>query len=224
MATGKVEKFTDLKDAVMSNGSQEKELLAYQEEGAMAVLMKNTPTEPTEPGDKDEAPDAQDPCKDLIELRLKKVWKGDSEEDRPEQVVFHVTRSYEVNGQSIKDENFNEEIILNAKDALTGEVWEKVLSVEKYTAYHVGENGEKYYYTYYITEDTLAGYKTSIKYQGDYQYNITVTNKKNWFDQILPETGGFGSYWIYGIGFLLLAAYGIMEYRKKRCQKSEYYK
>lgn len=221
MAKGKVEKFTDLKDAVMSNGAQEKELLAYQEDGAMAVLMKNTPTEPTEPGDKDEVPDVQDPCKDLIELRLKKVWKGDSEEDRPEQVVFHVTRSYEVNGQIIKDESFNEEIILNAKDALTEDVWEKVLSGEKYTAYHVGENGEKYYYTYHITEDTLAGYETSIKYQGDYQYNITVTNKKNWFDQLLPGTGGLGAYWIYGIGFLLLAAYGIMEYRKRRCQKTE---
>lgn len=221
MAKGKVEKFTDLKDAVMSNGSQEKELLAYQEEGAMAILMKNTPTEPTKPGDKDEAPDVQDPCKELIKLRLKKVWKGDSEKERPEQVVFHITRSYEVNGQTIQDENFNEKIILSEKDALTKDVWEKVLSGEKYTAYHVGENGEKYYYTYHVTEDTLAGYETSIKYQGDYQYNITVTNKKNWFDQILPETGGFGIHWIYGIGILLLVAYGIMEYRKRRCQKSE---
>ena len=66
-------------------------------------------------------------CKDLIELRIKKVWKGDDEKDRPNQIVFHITRSYEVNGKVIADEIFNKEVILKKEDAQTSDIWEKVL-------------------------------------------------------------------------------------------------
>ena len=72
----------------------------------MAVLMNNTASTPTEPGGSEAEPDVQDPCKDLIELRIKKVWKGDDEKDRPNEVIFHVTRSYVVNGETFKDETF----------------------------------------------------------------------------------------------------------------------
>ena len=224
MTENKVVKFTDLKDAVMSSNAEGVEdLLAnvYQEDGAMAVLMNNTPTDPTEPGGGPALPDIQDPCKDLIELRLEKVWKGDKPEDRPNAVVFYITRSYEVNGETITDETFNKEVILTVKDAITEDVWEKILSGPEYTAYHVGEDGEHYYYTYHITEAKLDGYETTVKYQGDNHYDITVTNKKNWFDHVLPETGGMGVTWIYAVGILLLAFYGIMEYRKRRCQNAE---
>lgn len=226
MTENRVVKFTDLKDAVMSSNAEGvKDLLAnvYQEDGAMAVLMNNTPTDPTEPGGGSAVPDIQDPCKDLIELRLEKVWKGDKPEDRPKEVVFHITRSYEVNGETITDDNFNKDVILTAKDAITEDVWEKILSGPEYTAYHVGEDGEHYYYTYHISETVLDGYTTKITYpEGDeYHYSITVTNKKNWFDHVLPETGGMGVTWIYAVGILLLAAYGIMEYRKRRCQNAE---
>ena len=226
MTENKVVKFTDLRDAVMSSNAEGVEdLLAnvYQEDGAMAVLMNNTPTDPTEPGGGPAVPDIQDPCKDLIELRLEKVWKGDKPEDRPNQVVFHITRSYEVNGETITDETFNEEVILTAKDAITEDVWEQILSGPEYTAYHVGEDGKHYYYTYHISETVLDGYTTEITYpEGDeYHYSITVTNTKNWFDHVLPETGGMGVTWIYAVGILLLAFYGIMEYRKRRCQNAE---
>lgn len=193
----------------------------YREDGAMAVLMNNDATDPTEPGGNPAPPDIQDPCKDLIELRLKKVWKGDDPEDRLDEIVFHITRSYEAYGKTITDEIFGEDVILTPEDAITEDVWEKILSGPEYTAYHVGQNGEKYYYTYHITEVKVDGYKTSIQYQGKYQYDITVTNEKNWFDQVLPETGGLGVIWIYGIGILLLAVYGIMEYRKRRCRNTE---
>ncbi len=226
MTKNKVVKFSDLKDAVMSSNVEGvKDLLAnvYQEDGAMAVLMNNTPTDPTEPGGGSAVPDIQDPCKDLIELRLEKVWKGDKPEDRPKKVVFHITRSYEVNGETITDDNFNEDVILTAKDAITEDVWEKILSGPEYTAYHVGEDGEHYYYTYHISETVLDGYTTEITYpeRDEYHYSITVTNKKNWFDHVLPETGGMGVTWIYAVGILLLAFYGIMEYRKRRCQNAE---
>jgi len=226
MTENKVVKFTDLRDAVMSSNAEGVEdLLAnvYQEDGAMAVLMNNTPTDPTEPGGGSAVPDIQDPCKDLIELRLEKVWKGDKPEDRPNQVVFQITRSYEVNGETIWDEAFNKEVILTAKDAITEDVWEKILSGPEYTAYHVGEDEKHYYYTYHISETVLDGYTTEITYpEGDeYHYSITVTNTKNWFDHVLPETGGMGVTWIYAVGILLLAFYGIMEYRKRRCQNAE---
>ena len=226
MTKNKVVKFSDLKDAVMSSNVEGvKDLLAnvYQEDGAMAVLMNNTPTDPTEPGGGSAVPDIQDPCKDLIELRLEKVWKGDKPEDRPKKVVFHITRSYEVNGETITDDNFNKDVILTAKDAITEDVWEKILSGPEYTAYHVGEDGEHYYYTYHISETVLDGYTTEITYpeRDEYHYSITVTNKKNWFDHVLPETGGMGVTWIYAVGILLLAFYGIMEYRKRRCQNAE---
>lgn len=226
MTKNKVVKFTDLKDAVMSSNVEGvKDLLAnvYQEDGAMAVLMNNTPTDPTEPGGGSAVPDIQDPCKDLIELRLEKVWKGDKPEDRPKKVVFHITRSYKANGETITDDTFNQDVSLTAKDAITEDVWEQILSGPEYTAYHVGEDGEHYYYTYHISETVLDGYTTEITYpEGDeYHYSITVTNKKNWFDHVLPETGGMGVTWIYAVGILLLAFYGIMEYRKRRCQDEE---
>ena len=226
MTKNKVVKFSDLKDAVMSSNAEGvKDLLAnvYREDGAMAVLMNNTPTDPTEPGGGPAVPDIQDPCKELIELRLEKVWKGDKPEDRPKEVVFQITRSYEVKGETITDDNFNQDVILTAKDAITEDVWEKILSGPEYTAYHVGEDGEHYYYTYHISETVLDGYTTEITYpEGDeYHYSITVTNKKNWFDHVLPETGGMGVTWIYAVGILLLAFYGIMEYRKRRCQDEE---
>lgn len=99
---------------------------------------------------------------------------------------------------------------------------EKILSGEKYTAYKLGDNDEKYYYTYHVSEDGVPGYKTTIKGDEKYNYTITITNEKNWFDSLLPETGGFGPFFIYGIGILLLAAYGVMLYRKKANNRNCY--
>lgn len=221
MTENKVVKFTDLKDAEMSGTAGKIPVNVYQEDGAMAVLMNNTASSPTEPGGSEEAPDVQDPCKDLIELRIKKVWKGDDEKDRPNVVVFHITRSYEVDGQTIKDEAFNKEVILKKEDAQTSDIWEKVLSGPEFTAYHVGEDGKKYYYTYHISETKVDGYKTTVTYKGEYQYSITVTNKKNWFDSLLPETGGIGTAALYTVGVLLLCFVTVMEYRKRKSKRRQ---
>lgn len=185
----------------------------------MAVLMNNTDSSPTEPGGGVEEPDVQDPCKDLIELRIKKVWKGDDEKDRPNEVVFHITRSYVVDGKTIIDDTFNEEVVLKKEDAQTSDLWEKILSGEKFTAYHVGQDGKKYYYTYQISETKVDGYETTVTYQGEHQYSITVTNKKNWFDSLLPETGGMGTAALYTLGVLLLCFVAAMEYRKRKSKR-----
>ena len=230
MTADKVEKFSDLKDAILKHLVSKAEDTAmaevYQEDGAMAVLMANTATTPTEPGSGEETPDVQDPCKDLIELRVKKVWKGDEEKDRPNEVVFQITRTYEVNGQETTDINFNKEVILTKEDAQTADIWEKVLSGPEYTAYHVGEDGKKYYYTYHISETKVDGYTTEITYPGKpednkYHYSITVINKKNWFEIPLPETGGWGTTGIYTVGVLLLCFVAAMEYRKRKSKRSQ---
>ena len=230
MTEGKVVKFSDLKDAILKQLVSKADATAmaevYQEDGAMAVLMANTATTPTEPGGGEETPDVQDPCKDFIQLRVKKVWKGDEEKDRPNEVVFQITRSYEVDGQVTTDHTFNEQVILNKEDAQTADIWEKVLSNPKYTAYHVGEDGKKYYYTYHISETKVDGYITEITYPGKpennkYHYSITVTNRKNWFEIPLPETGGWGTTGIYTVGVLLLCFVAAMEYRKRKSKRSQ---
>lgn len=221
MTENKVVKFTDLKGAVMSGGAGETPVNVYQEDGAMAVLMSNTASAPTEPDGSEETPDIQDPCKDLIELRIKKVWKGDGEKDRPESVVFHVKRSYEADGKTIEDETFNEEVILKKEDAQTSDIWEKVLSGPKFTAYHVGKDGKKYYYTYRISETKVDGYTTTVSYKGEYQYSITVTNTKDRFNSVLPETGGRGTTGIYTVGVLLLCFVAAMEYRKRKSKRRQ---
>lgn len=221
MTENKVVKFTDLKDAVMSGSAGETPVNVYQEDGAMAVLMSNTASAPTEPDGSEETPDIQDPCKDLIELRIKKVWKGDGEKDRPESVVFHVKRSYEADGKTIEDETFNEEVILKKEDAQTSDIWEKVLSGPKFTAYHVGKDGKKYYYTYRISETKVDGYTTTVSYKGEYQYSITVTNTKDRFNSVLPETGGRGTTGIYTVGVLLLCFVAAMEYRKRKSKRRQ---
>ena len=219
MTKDKVVKFTDLKEAEMSGAAGKSPVNVYQEDGAMAVLMNNTASSQTEPGGSEEEPDVQDPCKDLIELRIKKVWKGDEEKDRPNEVVFHITRSYEVDGETFEDANFNKEVILKKEDAQTSDIWEKVLSGPEFTAYHVGGDGKKYYYTYKISETKVDGYETTVTYKGEYQYSITVTNKKKWFDSLLPETGGFGTAALYTIGVLLLCFVTAMEYRKRKSKR-----
>ena len=227
MTQDKVEKFIDLKNAVLKHFVPKADHTAmaevYQEDGAMAVLMANTATTPTEPGGGEETPDVQDPCKDLIELRVKKVWKGDEEKDRPNEIVFQITRSYEADGQVTTDHTFNEQVILNKEDAQTADIWEKVLSGLEYTAYKVGQNGEKYYYTYHISETKVDGYTTKITYPGnnEYHYSITVTNRKNWFEIPLPETGGWGTTGIYTVGVLLLCFVAVMEYRKRKSKRSQ---
>lgn len=222
MATGKVEKFTDLKEAVMSSGSDQKPLNAYMEDGAMAVLMNQTDTSPTEPGDESLPPDVQDPCTDTVKLHIQKVWKNDKDTDRPEQIILHITRSYKDSQENtIADTQFNQEVILNKSDYQSEDTWEKILSGEPYTAYHVGENGEKYYYTYTVSEDALDGYKTKISYSGEYQYNIKIINEKSWFDSLLPETGGMGTAWIYTVGVLLLCFVAAMEYKKRKSKRRQ---
>lgn len=222
MKEGGVEKFTDLKNAVMSSKTTTKELAAYQEDGSMAVLMDNTPTAETEPGDEGVPPDVQDPCEDTVQLRLRKVWEKDSEEDRPEEIILYITRSYkDADGKIVEDTDFSQEVTLSKADQQSEDIWETLFSGQPYTAYHVGEDGSKYYYTYFVSEKALDGYETTVSYVDEYHYTIEVTNRKQWFDSLLPDAGGMGTALIYTVGILLLCFVAATEYRKRRKQSKQ---
>lgn len=85
----------------------------------------------------------------------------------------------------------------------------------------LAQDGKKYYYTYHVSEMKVDGYTTEITYKGDRQYSITVTNTKNWFDSLLPETGGMGKALLYTLGVLLLCLVTATEYRKRKSTRSQ---
>lgn len=84
-------------------------------------------------------------------------------------------------------------------------------------------DGKKYYYTYHISETKVDGYTTEITYPKNdkYHYSITVTNKKNWLDSLLPGTGGSGTAWIYAIGVLLLCFVTVTGYKKRKSKRRQ---
>lgn len=224
MTENKVEKFTDLKDAKATSGTETIPLDAYMEDGAMALLMTNTPTEPTPiPEDEELPPDMQDPCSDIVELNIEKRWKGDNPDKRPESITLTITRTYmDETGEEVKDDTFGETVTLTKADYQSEDVWQKVLSSPNYTAYRVGTDGtSKYYYTYHVSEAALEGYDTTIKYNDTYHYSTTITNDYKFLGGLLPETGGSGIGWLILTGLLLVAAGYIAKRRRQHHERRD---
>ncbi len=213
--TGSFNAFTIWKNAYMKDASRRKSVNVYQEDGQMAVLMKNTPTEPTELEEGEEPEDMQDPCKDKVNLKIKKVWKGDRQEERPEEITLHITRTYkDSNGAVIEDLDFKEMITLTKEDYSLKNVWEKTISSDTFTAYKV-IGDKKYYYTYWVSEEALSGYTTEITYSGEHQYSIMVTNTYA-RQSLLPDTGGSGTRFLYATGILLFGIFVYMTDKKRK--------
>lgn len=224
MTENKVEKFTDLKGAQATSETETKPLDAYMENGAMALLMNDTPTTPTPiPTDELLPPDMQDPCSDLVNLTIEKRWKGDNPDKRPESITLTITRSYQdENGQEVQDASFNETVTMTKADYQSEDVWQKVFSSPNYTAYRVGTDGTtKYYYTYHVSEAALEGYDTTIKYNDTYHYSTTITNDYKFLGGLLPETGGDGIKWWILTGLLLLTAGCIAKRRRQHHERRD---
>ena len=222
MTENKVEKFTDLKGAQATSETKTIPLDAYMENGAMALLMTNTPTEPTPiPEDEELPPDMQDPCSDIVELNIEKRWKGDNPDKRPESITLTITRTYmDETGKEVKDDTFGETVTMTKADYQSEDVWQKVLSSPNYTAYRVGTDGTtKYYYTYHVSEAALEGYDTTIKYNDTYHYSTTITNDYKFLGGLLPETGGGGIGWLMLTGLLLVAAGYIAKRRRQHHER-----
>lgn len=213
----KVKAFDNLKNAVLSNGSEKADLKAY-ESPAKAVLMADTKTTlNTGESDTPEPSESQDPCDELVKLTINKVWKDFDNFDnkRPGSITVTISRTW-------KDENNVEhtEVVPNYESyTITGSInkstWQEV--IKGLPAYFKERDGIVRYYKYSVTEAEIDGYTTTINTSED-GFTFTITNKHF---PCLPGTGGFGNYLYYTIAILLFFVYFVMRYRKNKENKAE---
>ena len=212
-----VKAFNDLKNAVLSNGSEKADLKAY-ESPAKAVLMSDTKTTlNTGESETPEPSESQDPCDKLVKLTINKVWKDFDNFDnkRPDSITVTISRTW-------KDDNSVEhtEVVPKYESyEITGSsnksTWQEV--IEELPAYFKDSDGTVRYYKYSVTEAEIDGYTTTIKTSDD-GFTFTITNKHF---PCLPNTGGFGNYLFYAIAILLFLVYFVMRYRKNKENKVE---
>ena len=213
----KVKAFDNLKNAVLSNGSEKADLKAY-ESPAKAVLMADTKTTlNTGESDTPEPSESQDPCDELVKLTINKVWKDFNNFDnkRPYSITVTISRTW-------KDDNRVEhkEVVPKYENyTITGSInkstWQKV--IKDLPAYFKENDRTVRYYKYSVTEAEINGYTTTIKTSDD-GFTFTITNKHF---PCLPNTGGFGNYLFYAIAILLFLVYFVMRYRKNKENKAE---
>ena len=212
-----VKAFNNLKNAVLSNGSETDDLKAY-ESPAKAVLMADTKTTlNTGESETPEPSESQDPCDKLVKLTINKVWKDFDNFDnkRPDSITVTISRTW-------KDENNVEktEVVSGYESyTITGSInkstWQEV--IKDLPAYMTESDGTVRYYKYSVTEAEINGYTTTIKTSDD-GFTFTITNKHF---PCLPNTGGFGNYLFYAIAILLFLVYFVMRYRKNKENKAE---
>ena len=212
-----VKAFNDLKNAVLSNGSEKADLKAY-ESPAKAVLMSDTKTTlNTGESETPEPSESQDPCDKLVKLTINKVWKDFDNFDnkRPDSITVTISRTW-------KDDNSVEhtEVVPKYESyEITGSsnksTWQEV--IKGLPAYFKENDRTVRYYKYSVTEAEINGYTTTIKTSDD-GFTFTITNKHF---PCLPNTGGFGNYLFYAIAILLFFVYFVMRYRKNKENKAE---
>lgn len=221
MSEDGVERFAELKDAVLHSGTAGKDDISadvYQEDGAKAKLMLDTATEPTDPSDTPEPPEQQDPCEETIRLNISKVWKDGESPDRPESITLTVHGKPE--GAPEGTEEITNTVELTPDDASeeNPNIWETILND---LPVYKEIDGQKYYYKYTVTEAKLTddGYKEPvIEYSKD-GYSVTVTNALPWYEQ-LPDSGGMGTRLLYLAGILLVMG-AALSYIRSRCRMAE---
>ena len=212
-----VKAFNNLKNAVLSNGSEKVDLKAY-ESSAKAVLMADTKTIlNTGESETPEPSESQDPCDDMVKLTINKVWKDFDNFDnkRPDSITITISRTW-------KDKNNVEktEVVPGYQSyKITGSIdkstWKKV--IEELPAYKTESDRTVSYYKYSVTETEIDGYTTTINTSKD-GFTFTITNKHF---PCLPGTGGSGNYLYYTIAILLFLVYFVMRYRKNKENKAE---
>lgn len=182
-----VEKLGTLKDADMTGATQKVELNAYISP-AKAVLMDDVATtENTGSSMTPEPSDTQDPCNEMAQIVINKVWADSNNQDklRPGQITVTLHRKWTENGQEYSE-------IVPGYDSfpitgsLTDDIWQK--KIPNLPAYKKNDEGAICYYTYYVTETEIPEYTTKITASGD-NYTFTITNSHF---SILPDTGGMG--------------------------------
>lgn len=212
-----VKAFNDLKNAVLSNGSEKADLKAY-ESPAKAVLMSDTKTTlNTGESETPEPSESQDPCDKLVKLTINKVWKDFDNFDnkRPDSITVTISRTWKddnsVEHTEVVPKYESYEIIGSSNKS----TWQEV--IKGLPAYFKENDRTVRYYKYSVTEAEINGYTTTIKTSND-GFTFTITNKHF---PCLPNTGGFGNYLFYAIAILLFLVYFVMRYRKNKENKAE---
>ena len=213
----KVKAFDDLKNAVLSNGSEKADLKAY-ESPAKAVLMADTKTTlNTGESDTPEPSESQDPCDELVKLTINKVWKDfdNFDKKRPDSITVTIYRTWKDDNKVEHTEVVPEYESYNITGSINKSTWQEV--IKGLPAYFKESNGTVRYYKYSVTEAEIDGYTTTISTSED-GFTFTITNKH--FPS-LPGTGGSGNYLYYTIAILLFLVYFVMRYRKNKENKAE---
>lgn len=212
-----VKAFNDLKNAVLSNGSEKADLKAY-ESPAKAVLMANTKTIlNTGESETPEPSESQDPCDKMVKLTINKVWKDfdDFDHTRPGSITVTISRTWTDEKNVEKTEVVSGYESYTITGSINKSTWQEV--IKGLPAYKTESDGTVRYYKYSVTEAEINGYTTTIKTSDD-GFTFTITNKHF---PCLPNTGGFGNYLFYTIAILLFLVYFIMRYRKNKENKAE---
>lgn len=212
-----VKAFNDLKNAVLSNGSEKADLKAY-ESPAKAVLMSDTKTTlNTGESETPEPSESQDPCDKLVKLTINKVWKDFDNFDnkRPGSITVTISRTWkDATGKDLTEPVPDYESY-RITGAINKSTWQEV--IKELPAYFKENDGTVRYYKYSVTEAEINGYTTTIKTSDD-GFTFTITNKHF---PCLPNTGGFGNYLFYVVAILLFLVYFVMRYRKNKENKAE---
>ncbi len=212
-----VKAFNDLKNAVLSNGSEKADLKAY-ESPAKAVLMSDTKTTlNTGESDTPEPSESQDPCDKLVKLTINKVWKDFDNFDhkRPDNIMVTISRTWKDATGKEQTQTVPNYESYKITGSINKSTWQKV--IKELPAYFKDSDGTVRYYKYSVTEAEINAYTTTIKTSDD-GFTFTITNKHF---PCLPNTGGFGNYLFYTIAILLFLVYFVMRYRKNKENKAE---
>ena len=212
-----VKAFNDLKNAVLSNGSETADLKAY-ESPAKAVLMSDTKTTlNTGESDTPEPSESQDPCDKLVKLTINKVWKDfdNFDKNRPDSITVTISRTWKDATGKEQTQTVPNYESYKITGSINKSTWQEV--IKELPAYFKENDGTVRYYKYSVTEAEINGYTTTIKTSDD-GFTFTITNKHF---PCLPNTGGFGNYLFYAIAILLFLVYFIMRYRKNKENKAE---
>ena len=212
-----VKAFNNLKNAVLSNGSETAELKAY-ESPAKAVLMADTKTTlNTGESETPEPSESQDPCDKLVKLTINKVWKDFDNFDnkRTDSITVTISRTWKDATGKEQTQTVPNYESYRITGSINKSTWQEV--IKGLPAYKTESDGTVRYYKYSVTEAKINGYTTTIKTSDD-GFTFTITNKHF---PCLPNTGGFGNYLFYTIAILLFLVYFVMRYRKNKENKAE---
>lgn len=212
-----VKAFNNLKNAVLSNGSEKVDLNAY-ESPAKAVLMADTKTTlNTGESETPEPSESQDPCDKHVKLTINKVWKDFDNFDnkRPDNIMVTISRTWKDATGKEQTQTVPNYESYKITGSINKSTWQKV--IKELPAYFKDSDGTVRYYKYSVTEAEINGYATTIKTSDD-GFTFTITNKHF---PCLPNTGGFGNYLFYTIAILLFFVYFVMRYRKNKENKAE---